>query len=120
MTMLEDHLQTNRIQGGICFQVSLPMNFRIFGEKVWHEGWTETMSVTEMLFRTSKSAEPGKGMEFRISLPSPQHGSRGGTIVGRAKVLRCFGVTELPGQNLIVASVSRPRLLHFDADSSKG
>jgi hypothetical protein len=119
MTTLEKDLQVNGTQEAIRFQVGLPMRFRIFGEKVWREGWVETMSVTEILFRSSREVAASQGMEIRIALPSPQSGAHGGIIVGKARVLRCFAMPEMQAQNLIVASISSPRLLHVAEGSSK-
>lgn len=118
--MVEKQLQTNDINGAIRFQVNLPMRFRIFGEKVWREAWVETMSVTEILFRSSTDVGESKGMDIRITLPSPHSGAHGGTIVAKAKAVRCLPVSDLRGQFLTVASISGARLLHFAEDSGKG
>ena len=122
MTMAEKQVQPNNISGAIRFQVNLPMRLRIFGERVWREAWIETMSVTEVLFRSSTDVGESRGMDIRITLPSPQSGAHGGTIVAKAKAVRCLPASDPHGQFLTVASISGARLLHFaeDRDSIKG
>lgn len=120
MSTLEKHLQDGGGQrAAIRFHVSLPMRFRILGERVWREACAETVSISEVLFRTSTELEAGKGVDVRILLPSPQRGSRGGVIVGKGRVMRCFTVSDVPGEMFVTAVLSSLRLLHGGAEASE-
>jgi hypothetical protein len=119
MGTLEKHLQAGAERGAIRFHVRLPMRFRMVGEQTWHEGWAETMSMGEILFRTNTALEAGKGLDIRVMLTTPQRSTGGGAIVGRAKVVRCFTVSDVPGTSFVTATLSSPHLLHYPAEDSR-
>ncbi len=120
MTLSEKSAQGKEAHSATRFQVSSPMRFRIFGERLWRDGWVETMSLAELLFHTEQELEAGKSMDIRIMLPSPHEGPHGGIVVGHAKVLHSVRLPEMPGRVFVTASLSTPRLLPFTARRGRG
>jgi hypothetical protein len=104
-------------RAGMQFQISLPMRFRIRGEKVWHEAWADSMSVSEIVFRGDKVIEIGRILDVRLVLPQPGTGRRGGTIVSKAKVMQSWPGSENPDQAFTVAALAGPRLLRFSPET---
>jgi hypothetical protein len=100
------------------FKISLPMRFRIRGQKVWQDAWVDSMSAAEIIFQGDVVMEIGKALDIRIVLPQPGIGRQGGTIVSKAKVTESRPLSEKPRQACIVARLSTPRLLRFGPDSS--
>lgn len=100
------------------FHISLPMRFRILGERVWHDAWANSMSSTEIVFHGEESMEIGKTLDIRVSLPQQSgSGRRGGTIVSKAKVTRSLPLSQNSQQSLIAAALTGARLLRSNPEN---
>jgi predicted metalloprotease len=116
MTSLEKQ-KLNVPRAAIQFQVSLPMRFRIRGERAWHDAWADSMSAAEIIFRGDEVMEIGETLDIRLGLPQPGIGRHGGTIVSKAKVTQSWRLSEKPEQAFIAAALSGPRLIRFGLDN---
>lgn len=73
------------------FDFSLPFRYRSVGEKEWHEGVTENISRSGVLFRTPHILDVGTPVEMTFRLPA---GPSTPPIRCRGRVVR----TVLPGR----------------------
>lgn len=101
------------------FQIHLPMRFRILGERIWHDAWADSMSLTSIVFRGDEMMEIGKTLDIRLMLPRPEGRRSGGTIVSRARVIRSSPLSEASGQAIISAALASPRLLRYMPEKSR-
>ena len=95
------------------FRISLPMRFRIQGERVWHHAWIDSMSLTEIIFRGDEVIEIGKTLDVRVLLPKFGGGRSRGTIASKAKITRSWSVSKARGQTFSAAVLTGSRLLRF-------
>ena len=118
MTSLEKQ-KLNVPEAATQFQISLPMRFRIMGERVWREGCVDSMSLTAIVFRGEEEMEIGTAFDIRLVLPRVRSNRRGGTIVSRGKVTRSWPLSETPGQVFVAAALTGPRLLRFSPENGQ-
>jgi len=52
------------------FDLQLPLKYRLLGESVWHNGTTENMSRSGMLFRVEETIQPNAQLEINLVLPA--------------------------------------------------
>src|SRR5882724_2987706 len=52
------------------FQLHLPLRYRRLGEKVWHDGKTENISRSGMLFQADEALQPHSQLEINLVLPA--------------------------------------------------
>ncbi len=117
MTLVQEKQPTEqRPREATRFRIDVPLQFRIRGEKKWREGWVDNVSLTDILFSGAEMVEAGKSIEIRLVLPGPRKGHRGGTIVSRAKVKRCWRLIDGVGRAMIAAGLNNPRLLRYDPE----
>lgn len=100
------------------YQFSLPMQFRVSGEKVWHDAWTNSMSLKEIVFRADITLKVGKTVNIQLFLPSSRDGQCRGMIVSKAKVTRSWFVSEMPKHAFTVAALTSSRILRPDPANS--
>src|SRR5262249_17821065 len=50
------------------YALRLPVRYRSVGDNRWHEGTTESISHSGVLFRAEDSPKPGTAIEMRFSL----------------------------------------------------
>jgi hypothetical protein len=90
------------------FAFDLPLQYRALGEKRWHEGRTENISRSGVLFRTEDVLDLDTEVEMTFVLPAIPAAP---AIVCRGRVVR----TVLPGgdgrQPQLAATISRYRFL---------
>src|SRR5215469_10814924 len=96
-------------QAAMQFQISLPMRFRVRGDRVWRDAWVDSMSPTEIVFRGDEVLEIGKTLDIRLVLPQRGIGRQGGTIVSKARVTQTWRLPEKPRQAFVAASLTGPR-----------
>lgn len=101
----------------VQFRIALPMRFRIVGERAWHDAWTDSMSLTEIVFTGDDEMEIGKTLDVRVVLPQLGGGQYGGAIVSKAKVTRSWSVSQMPGQVFCAAALTGPRLLRLNPEN---
>jgi len=72
------------------FDLDLPLHYRPIGEPEWHEGRTENISRTGVLFRAAEILDVDTEVEMTFSLPLAPAAP---AVVCRGRVVR----TALPG-----------------------
>jgi PAS domain S-box-containing protein len=92
------------------FQLQLPLRYRRVGEKVWHEGTTENISRSGMLFKADEALQPNSQLEINLVLPAEIAGLSATEVVCRGEVVRM--VAPNPGA-LNPALAARILQYHF-------
>jgi PAS domain S-box-containing protein len=70
------------------FQLHLPLRYRRLGEKMWHEGTTENISRSGMLFKADEELQPSSQLEINLVLPAEIAGLSATEVVCRGEVVR--------------------------------
>ena len=92
------------------FQLHLPLRYRRLGEKQWHEGTTENISRSGMLFQANETIQPSSQVEINLVLPAEIAGLSGTEVVCRGEVVRTI---ESRGNALSPALAARILQYHF-------
>jgi DNA-binding response OmpR family regulator len=70
------------------FQLHLPLRYRRLGETMWHEGTTENISRSGMLFKADEELQPSSQLEINLVLPAEIAGLSATEVVCRGEVVR--------------------------------
>src|SRR6478752_7655632 len=70
------------------FQLHLPLRYRRLGEKDWHDGKTENISRSGMLFQADEVLQPSSQLEINLVLPAEIAGLSETEVVCRGEVVR--------------------------------
>ncbi len=92
------------------FQLHLPLRYRRLGEKQWHDGTTENISRSGMLFSTEEVLQPSSQLEINLVLPAEIAGLTATEVVCRGEVVR---TVEPAGETLSPALAARILQYHF-------
>jgi PAS domain S-box-containing protein len=92
------------------FQLHLPLRYRRLGEKSWHEGTTENISRSGMLFKTHEVLQPSSQLEINLVLPAEIAGLSATEVVCRGEVVR---TVEPKGETVSPALAARILQYHF-------
>ena len=92
------------------FQLHLPLRYRRLGEDVWHEGTTENISRSGMLFQADEVLQPSSQLEINLVLPAEIAGLSATEVVCRGEVVRTI---EPHGESLSPALAARILQYHF-------
>jgi PAS domain S-box-containing protein len=92
------------------FQLQLPLRYRRLGENVWHEGTTENISRSGMLFQADEVLQPSAQLEINLVLPPEIAGLSATEVVCRGEVVR---TVEHIGNGLSPALAARILQYHF-------
>jgi PAS domain S-box-containing protein len=92
------------------FQLHLPLRYRRLGEKIWHEGTTENISRSGMLFQADEELQPSSQLEINLVLPAEIAGLSATEVVCRGEVVRRV---EPHGSTLSPAMAARILQYHF-------
>jgi len=90
------------------FQLHLPLRYRRLGEKQWHEGKTENISRSGMLFQTDELLQPNSQLEINLVLPAEIAGLSSTEVVCRGEVVR----TVEPGEKAMSPALAA-RILQY-------
>ncbi len=72
------------------FQLHLPLRYRRLGEKIWHDGQTENISRSGMLFHAEESLQPAVQLEINLVLPAEIAGLSATEVVCCGEVVRAI------------------------------
>jgi PAS domain S-box-containing protein len=72
------------------FQLHLPLRYRRLGEKSWHDGQTENISRSGMLFQADEPLQPTVQLEINLVLPAEIAGLSETEVVCRGEVVRAI------------------------------
>jgi PAS domain S-box-containing protein len=92
------------------FQLHLPLRYRRLGEKTWHEGTTENISRSGMLFQADEALQPSSQLEINLVLPAEIAGLSATEVVCRGEVVR---TVESRGASMNPALAARILQYHF-------
>ncbi len=92
------------------FQLHLPLRYRRLGEKSWHDGKTENISRSGMLFQADEPLQPSAQLEINLVLPAEIAGLSATEVVCRGEVVRTI---EPHGEHLSPALAARILQYHF-------
>src|SRR5882762_5928827 len=70
------------------FQLHLPLRYRRLGEENWHEGTTENISRSGLLFEAEELLQPSAQLEINLVLPAEIAGLSPTEVVCRGEVVR--------------------------------
>lgn len=90
------------------FQLHLPLRYRRLGEKQWHEGKTENISRSGMLFQGDEVLQPSSQLEINLVLPAEIAGLSSTEVVCRGEVVR----TVEPGNTTLNPALAA-RILQY-------
>jgi len=92
------------------FQLHLPLRYRRLGEKGWHDGQTENISRSGMLFQADEPLQPAVQLEINLVLPAEIAGLSATEVVCRGEVVRAI---EPNGGVVTPALAARILQYHF-------
>ncbi len=92
------------------FQLHLPLRYRRLGESNWHDGKTENISRSGMLFQADEALQPHSQLEINLVLPAEIAGLSATEVVCRGEVVR---TVEPAGTMLSPALAARILQYHF-------
>jgi PAS domain S-box-containing protein len=92
------------------FQLRLPLRYRRLGESQWHEGTTENISRSGMLFKGDEALQPSSQLEISLVLPAEIAGLSATEVVCRGEVVRTVKPTA---ETLSPALAARILQYHF-------
>lgn len=92
------------------FQLHLPLRYRRLGENTWHDGTTENISRSGMLFQAEELLQPSAMLEINLVLPAEIAGLSATEVVCRGEVVR---TVEHNGDTLTPALAARILQYHF-------
>jgi PAS domain S-box-containing protein len=90
------------------FQLHLPLRYRRLGEKQWHDGKTENISRSGMLFQGDEVLQPSSQLEINLVLPAEIAGLSSTEVVCRGEVVR----TVEPGNTTLNPALAA-RILQY-------
>src|SRR5271157_1722495 len=70
------------------FDIHLPLRYRAHGETAWHEGRTENMSGTGVLFMASHPMQAGTQVEMSFTMPAQGSGEKGAEVACQGEIVR--------------------------------
>jgi hypothetical protein len=70
------------------FHLHLPLRYRRLGEQNWHDGTTENISRSGMLFQADELLQPSAQLEINLVLPAEIAGLSATEVVCRGEVVR--------------------------------
>ena len=94
------------------FNLHLPLRYRLIGEQQWHDGTTENISRSGLLFHAQEVLQPSAQVEINLILPAEIAGPAPTEVVCRGEVVRSVqgvGVEVLPA---LAAKILQYRFQH--------
>ncbi len=92
------------------FYIQLPLRYRRLGENEWHEGTTENISRSGMLFEADELLQPAAQLEINLVLPAEIAGLSSTEVVCRGEVVR---TVQSHGETVSPALAARILQYHF-------
>jgi len=92
------------------FYIQLPLRYRRLGENEWHEGTTENISRSGMLFEADELLQPAAQLEINLVLPAEIAGLSSTEVVCRGEVVR---TVQSHGEAVSPALAARILQYHF-------
>lgn len=93
------------------YEIGTSIRFRARGEREWHEGLTENISISGMLIRSARSLDPKTAIEMRFFLPVELDGECAAEVFCRGFVIRSSKCRIPAGTFTIAARIMHSRFL---------
>lgn len=93
------------------YEIGTAIRFRVRGEREWHEGLTENISVSGLLIRAGRALEPRTAIEMRFFLPVELDGECAAEVFCRGFVIRSSKCRIPAGTYTIAARIMHSRFL---------
>src|SRR2546421_8153775 len=95
------------------------MRYRPAGDMRWHEGHTENISRSGVLFRTSQPMPRFTSIEMMLALPTEVGGGEDATVICRGRVVRTEPATHHDPRPAIAATIAGYRLAHVQGNDPR-
>ena len=96
------------------FPVEMPVRYRGVDELDWHEGVTENVSRSGVLFRSGCAVNPNAEVQMDFLLPVEVVGSAGAEVECRGRVVRVEEPAGEPGGFRVAATILDYRFVRAD------
>ena len=93
------------------YEIGTSIRFRARGEREWHEGLTENISISGVLIRTGRSLDPKTAIEMRFFLPVELDGECAAEVFCRGFVIRSSKCRIPAGTFTVAARIMHSRFL---------
>lgn len=93
------------------YEIGTAIRYRVRGERDWHEGVTENISISGVLIRSARSLDPKAAIEMRFFLPVELDGECAAEVFCRGFVIRSSKCRIPAGTFTIAAKIMHSRFL---------
>lgn len=93
------------------YEIGTVIRFRARGEREWHEGLTENISISGLLIRSARALDPKTAIEMRFFLPVELDGECAAEVFCRGFVIRSSKCRIPAGTYTIAARIMHSRFL---------
>ncbi|HEX4038323.1 MAG TPA: PilZ domain-containing protein [Acidobacteriaceae bacterium] len=93
------------------YEIGTLIRYRVRGEREWHEGVTENISISGVLIRAEEALDPKTAIEMRFLLPIELDGERAAEVFCRGLVIRSSKCRFPAGSITIAAKIVHSRFL---------
>jgi len=93
------------------YDIGTAIRYRVRGEREWHEGLTENISISGVLIRSGRSLDPQTAIEMRFFLPVELDGECAAEVFCRGFVIRSSKSRIPAGTFAIAARIMHSRFL---------
>jgi hypothetical protein len=93
------------------YEIGTAIRFRVRGERDWHEGLTENISISGLLIRSGRALDPKTAIEMRFFLPVELDGECAAEVFCRGFVIRSSKCRIPVGTYTIAAKILHSRFL---------
>ena len=90
------------------------MKYRFVGENGWHDGTTENISRSGMLFRAEETISPSMQLEINLVLPAEIAGLSAAEVICRGEIVR---TAESEGSTVSPTLAAKILQYHFQHGS---
>jgi len=94
------------------FQLQLPLKYRQVDEERWHEGKTQNISRSGLLFQGEESLQPNALLEINLVLPSEIAGLSPTEVVCRGEIVRTVQAEGVEMPPALAAKILQYRFQH--------
>jgi hypothetical protein len=93
------------------YEIGTAIRYRVQGERGWHEGVTENISISGVLMRSERPLDPKIAVEMRFFLPVELDGERAAEVFCRGFIIRSSKCRIPAGTFTIAARIMHSRFL---------
>jgi hypothetical protein len=94
------------------FPIAAPLQYRKSGEEAWHQGLTENISRSGVLFRAEENLAPDTVLEMRIVFPAELTGGAPTRVVCWGPVVRQASPSPADNRPILAAAIVRYQYTH--------